>query len=98
MADQRLNVHIYGTEFTLRTPDDPEILIATASQVDREMRRIAQETGLMHPQKIATLTALHLADELAKVRRERDDLTARVASLCDRLEPLMDKAVEAPAP
>lgn len=89
MSEAQVTVSIYGTEFTLRTEDDPEQLRKLAAEVDREMRRIAQETGLMQPQKVAALTALHLADELAKLRTEHE----AVDGFADRLARLLDKAV-----
>lgn len=97
MSGRNVDVHIYGSDFTLRTDDDPEDLAKLAAEVDRAMRQLAQDSGLMQAQKVATLTALHMAGELAKARTERDAYRAQVEAILDRIEPLLDEAVGADA-
>lgn len=92
---QEVSVTIYGSQFSLRTTDDPQLLKDLAQHVDREMHRVAEDSGVMQTLRVAILTSLHLADELARVRRERDEQTDQVTTALDRLEPLLDKAVGA---
>ena len=97
MRERDVDVRIYGSEFTLRTEETPEALTALAAEVDRAMRQLAEDSGLMQAQKVATLTALHMAGELAKARAECDEYRARLDAMLDRIEPLLDEAVGADA-
>ena len=97
MSGQEVSVTIYGSQFDLRTYDNPELLRDLASQVDREMHRVAEDSGIMQTLRVAILTALHIADELGRTRKERDELVDQVSAVLDRLEPLLDKAVPSDA-
>ncbi len=93
MSGQEVSVTIYGSQFNLRTADDPALLRDLAAQVDQEMHRVADESGIMQTLRVAILTALHIAGELGRARSERDELEDRLKAILDRLEPALDKAV-----
>lgn len=88
-----VSLTIYGSQFTLRTDDDPEVLRSLAAQVEREMQRVAEESGIMQGLRVAILTALHLAAEVQRLRSGDEHLETQVGAFLDRLEPLLDEAV-----
>lgn len=84
----RVKVQIYGSEYSLRGQGSEEHLRVVALQVDKVMREIASANPQLDQKRVAVLTAVNLADELLKVRRECEEL----------LELLDDKTRSTPKP
>jgi cell division protein ZapA len=70
----RVKVQIHGATYTLRGTESPEYLKAVAATVDSVMKNIAAQNPSLDQLKVAVLTALNLADELEKVKREYEEL------------------------
>lgn len=66
----RLTVNIYGQEYTLRGDDPPEHIMEVATLVDKKMRQLGQRFPGLPVTKVAVLAALHMADELCKLRED----------------------------
>ncbi len=77
---RRVNVRIYGEEYTMKGPVSPEYMAKLAEYVDERMRLIGSANSRLGANKVAVLAAVNLADELFKVRRQLQEL-----------ETLMDK-------
>lgn len=67
----KVQISIRGRTYTLRSDQD-EDLREIARDVDRRMGEIASRSPRMDEYTVAMLTALNLASELERVRREVD--------------------------
>lgn len=70
----RVHVKIYGEEYTMRGPASPDYMKRVAHYVDEKMKQIGLANNRLGINKIAVLTAINLADELFRVRRELQEL------------------------
>lgn len=72
----RVNVKIGDEEYVLRGDATPEYMRQLAQIVHETFARL-QSTYVNVPRhRIAVLTAIHLADEVQKLRRENDELVS----------------------
>lgn len=63
-----LTVRIYGENYPLRTTEPAARLEELARYVDARMRDVAASGKVVVTSKIAVLAALHIADELFRLR------------------------------
>ncbi len=93
-------VEIFGETYWLKSDQQPEQLQALAVEVDRRMRELAEAQPGIRSGRLALLVALHLADELSRVRedhtRDRDEIEQRLAAWRVRLESALGSAGVAP--
>lgn len=95
MTTEHVTVRIYGENYPLRTGDAAARLEELARYVDARMREVAASGKVVVTSKIAVLAALHIADELFRLRdRAPDpagaDTERRLAALVD----VLDRALE----
>ena len=87
-----LTVRIYGENYPLRTSEPASRLEELARYVDARMREVAASGKVVVTSKIAVLAALHIADELFRLRETApleprpDDLDHQLAALARTLE------------
>jgi cell division protein ZapA len=76
VADQsvKITVEIFGEKHVVRGDGSASYILGLAHDVDNKMRLIAQRLPRLSVQQIAILTALNLADELAKLKEEQETL------------------------
>ncbi len=93
MTDQgreSVTVRIAGEEHTIRSSAEPEYTTRCAESVDRRIRDIKKQIGLVESHKVAILAALSITDELFQVQdtQELDGsrIATRLNALADRLE------------
>jgi len=88
-----IRVEIYNQTYNFRSDGDSEYVIGLAEFVDRRMREISSGTLTVDSLKVAILAALHIADELHRLKRlhEQADaqLAARSAECADMLDRLL---------
>lgn len=70
----KVTVQIFGEEYVVKGPENPDYIEMLASYVDRRMFMIHQRNPNLSTSKVAVLTALNLADELNKLQEDYDDL------------------------
>ena len=70
----KITVEIYGEKHVVRGEGTAPYIQGLAHEVDKKMRIIAQRLPRLSTQRLAVLTALNLADELAKLREEQETL------------------------
>lgn len=94
MSAAPVTVRIYGESYPLKTGEDPEYVAEIARFVDARMREVAGSGKVMATSKIAVLAALHIADELYRLRRELDpaETERRIVRLTEELERALDAA------
>ena len=85
-------VRIYGENYPLRTTEPAARLEELARFVDARMRDVAASGKVVVTSKIAVLAALHIADELFRLRETapcepgHEDLEHRLSALALTLE------------
>lgn len=70
----KITVEIFGEKHVVRGEGTAPYIQGLAHEVDKKMRLIAQRLPRLSVPQIAVLTALNLADELAKLREEQETL------------------------
>lgn len=73
----RVEVIIDGRNFTIIGPENEEYIRDLAYFVDKKIRSLAAKNDKLSQTMAATLAALHIADELYKVKEELDELKDR---------------------
>lgn len=92
MSTGHVTVRIYGESFPLRTAEPPDRLEELARFVDSRMREVAASGKVVATGKIAVLAALHIADELFRLREAAAGTAApaemerRMAAVAETLE------------
>jgi cell division protein ZapA len=86
-----VRVSIFGHEYTVKAPADPEYIKEVAEYVSNRMKEV--EKGLASDQstsRIAILTAMNIADELFSKKKSSsintDDIEDRIQSLVDYID------------
>ena len=69
MTTEHVTVRIYGENYPLRTTEPAARLEELAGYVDARMREVAASGKVVVTSKIAVLAALHIADELFRLRQ-----------------------------
>lgn len=70
----KISVEIFGEKHVVRGEGSAQYIQGLAHEVDKKMRLIAQRLPRLSVHQTAVLTALNLADELAKLREEQETL------------------------
>lgn len=70
MEDNKVNVRIYGQEYTISGERDAEVIMEIAEYVDGKMREIGKFATGTTPGSLATLACVNVADELFSMREE----------------------------
>lgn len=84
MSEKRhvVKVRIKGEEYTLRTDEEPDHVVAVAEYLDQAIERISS-SGVLEPGRAAILAALQITDELFKLRdnvNESEDALLNLSS------------------
>ena len=99
MSTAHVTVRIYGENYPLRTTEPADRLEELARYVDARMREVAASGKVVVTSKIAVLAALHIADELFRLRQAPEagaepakpaELEQRLADLARTLERAME--------
>src|SRR5919106_6385676 len=88
-----IRVEIYNQTYNIRSDGDTEYIIQLAEFVDGRMREISSGTLTVDSLKVAILAALHIADELHRLKNMHEQadaqLAARSAECADMLDRLL---------
>ncbi|MBO4883758.1 MAG: cell division protein ZapA [Clostridia bacterium] len=87
MAKTRIIVRIAGREYPITSSDSEEYVRRVARYVDRKISDLSLATRLPAPE-CATLAAVTIADELAKMQEELNRVRAQMESERDELQKL----------
>lgn len=90
MGKESVQVEIFGTEYTLKSDADLEHVREIALMVDERMRRLANNSTIKSPSKLAVLTALNIADELHQFKQKyknlADDFNDKSKKISERID------------
>ena len=88
-----IRVEIYNQTYSIRSDGDTEYIVQLAEFVDARMREISSGTLTVDSLKVAILAALHVADELHRLKHQHEQadsqLAARSAECSDMLDRLL---------
>src|SRR5262245_4544568 len=88
-----IRVEIYNQTYNIRSDGDTEYIIQLAEFVDSRMREISSGTLTVDSLKVAILAALHIADELHRLKNMHEEadshLAARSAECAEMLDRLL---------
>jgi cell division protein ZapA (FtsZ GTPase activity inhibitor) len=88
----RIEVQILGQKYTIRSDATPEYVRELCDQIEQRAREFQGPGPAQDPVKLLALTALHFADELARLKEERavvdQDTSDRLSALSQLLDSL----------
>jgi cell division protein ZapA (FtsZ GTPase activity inhibitor) len=90
-----VQVEIFGQNYSVHAGADPDYVRELASYVDKKMRNVSQSSVAIDTLRAAVLTALNLADEVYRLRREHGDpavFKKRTEALIHELDVVMKDA------
>ena len=101
-ATPTIRVEIYNQTYNIRSDGDGQYLAELAEYVDSRMREISSGTLTVDSLKVAILAALHIADELHRLRRQLEehdaDLAARSSVFVEKLDRVLKQNADEEQP
>ena len=96
MSTEHVTVRIFGESYPLRTAEPAARLEELARFVDARMREVAASGKVVVTTKVAVLAALHIADELFRLREagsacRPDEDARRISALVETLDRVLDQ-------
>src|SRR5438874_8632435 len=89
-----IRVEIYNQTYNIRSDGDSEYVINLAEFVDRRMREISSGTLTVDSLKVAILAALHIADELHRLKRLHEQADQQLATRSAECAEMLDRVLK----
>jgi cell division protein ZapA len=89
-----IRVEIYNQTYNIRSDGDTEYIIQLAEFVDSRMREISSGTLTVDSLKVAILAALHIADELHRLKNMHEQADAQLAARSSECAEMLDKLLK----
>ncbi len=89
-----IRVEIYNQTYNIRSDGDTEYIIQLADFVDSRMREISSGTLTVDSLKVAILAALHIADELHRLKHLHEQADAQLASRSAECAEMLDRLLK----
>jgi cell division protein ZapA len=89
-----IRVEIYNQTYNIRSDGDTEYIIQLAEFVDGRMREISSGTLTVDSLKVAILAALHIADELHRLKHLHEQADAQLASRSAECAEMLDRLLK----
>lgn len=86
MENNKVNVRIYGQEYTIAGEKDEESIRKIAAHVNNKMKELGKSFSLSGQGTLAVLAAINIADEYFDAVAEADDLRAEKEKLREETE------------
>ena len=86
-----IRVEIYNQTYNIRSDGDSEYITELAEFVDSRMREISSGTLTVDSLKVAILAALHIADELQRLKKVHEQADAQLASRSSECAEMLDR-------
>ena len=90
-----IRVEIYNQTYNIRSDGDSEYVTDLAEFVDRRMREISSGTLTVDSLKVAILAALHIADELHRLKRLHEQADSQLATRSAECADMLDRLLKA---
>src|ERR687896_1393982 len=89
-----IRVEIYNQTYNIRSDGDTEYIIQLAEFVDSRMREISSGTLTVDSLKVAILAALHIADELHRLKHLHEQADAQLAARSAECAEMLDRLLK----
>ena len=89
-----IKVEIYNQIYNIRSDGDGEYVTQLAEFVDRRMREISSGTLTVDSLKVAILAALHIADELHRLKRFYEQADSQLATRSAECAEMLDRLLK----
>lgn len=89
-----IRVEIYNQTYNIRSDGDTEYIIQLAEFVDSRMREISSGTLTVDSLKVAILAALHIADELHRLKHLHEQADGQLASRSAECAEMLDRLLK----
>jgi cell division protein ZapA (FtsZ GTPase activity inhibitor) len=83
-------VKILGKTYSIRSEFDERFTSETADLVNSRMRELMGKMGPVAPEKVAVLTAMNLAGELLRTKRDEEDRRTHLRQKTSQIIKLID--------
>jgi len=89
-----IRVEIYNQTDNIRSDGDTEYIIQLAEFVDSRMREISSGTLTVDSLKVAILAALHIADELHRLKNMHEQADSQLAARSAECAEMLDRLLK----
>ena len=89
-----IRVEIYNQTYNIRSDGDTEYIIQLAEFVDSRMREISSGTLTVDSLKVAILAALHIADELHRLKNMHEQADAQLSARSTECAEMLDRLLK----
>ncbi len=89
-----IRVEIYNQTYNIRSDGDTEYIGRLAEFVDGRMREISSGTLTVDSLKVAILAALHIADELHRLKHVHEQADAQLATRSAECVEMLDRMLK----
>lgn len=89
-----IRVEIYNQTYNIRSDGDTEYIVQLAEFVDSRMREISSGTLTVDSLKVAILAALHVADELHRLKTLHEQADAQLATRSAECAEMLDRLLK----
>src|SRR6266496_5926379 len=89
-----IRVEIYNQTYNIRSDGDTEYIVQLAEFVDSRMREISSGTLTVDSLKVAILAALHVADELHRLKHLHEQADAQLATRSAECAEMLDRLLK----
>ncbi len=89
-----IRVEIYNQTYNIRSDGDTEYIIQLAEFVDSRMREISSGTLTVDSLKVAILAALHVADELHRLKHLHEQADSQLAARSAECAEMLDRLLK----
>ena len=89
-----IRVEIYNQTYNIRSDGDTEYITQLAEFVDSRMREISSGTLTVDSLKVAILAALHIADELHRLKNMHEQADSQLAARSSECAEMLDKLLK----
>ena len=93
-AAPTIRVEIYNQTYNIRSDGDSDYLTKLADFVDSRMREISSGTLTVDSLKVAILAALHIADELHRLKQTHEQADAQLATRSTECAEMLDRLLK----
>ncbi|MFL6228851.1 MAG: cell division protein ZapA [Pyrinomonadaceae bacterium] len=93
-----IRVEIYNQIYNIRSDGDSDYVTQLAEFVDHRMREISSGTLTVDSLKVAILAALHIADELHRLKRLHEQADSQLATRSAECADMLDRVLKSRAP
>ena len=84
-------VQIFGKEYPITSDQNPEYIRKLAEFVDKEMNKVATRIETAPSNRIAVLTCLNIADDLIRVKSEKEKFIRLVEGRIKNIKKTLEK-------